>query len=133
VTTPKTFGLFIGQTNADVPTGPEYYTINSSTINGSGTNTANTINPGSAITLTSITMIFNGASNSGSNQTATVGKVTSGAYSPTAMACTVLANSTESCSYSASTVSIASGTTINMAGAGNGLHTYFWIVTYTNP
>ena len=133
VTTPKTFGLFIGQTNADVPTGPEYYTINSSTINGSGTNTANTINPGSAITLTSITMIFNGASNSGSNQTATVGKVTSGAYSPTAMACTVLANSTESCSYSASTVSIASGTTINMAGAGNGLHTYFWIVTYTTP
>jgi Tfp pilus assembly protein PilV len=133
VTTPSTFGAYIGGTNADVPTGPEYYTINSGTSTGSATNTANTINPGSAITLTSITMTFSGGASSSVAQTATVGKVTSGTYSTTAMTCTIPANTTPvTCAFSGS-VAIASGTTINMAAIGNGLHTDFWLVTYTNP
>ena len=133
VTTPSTFGAYIGGTNADVPAGPEYYTINSGTSTGSATNTANTINPGSAITLTSITMTFSGGASSSVAQTATVGKVTSGTYSTTAMTCTIPANTTPvTCAFSGS-VAIASGTTINMAAIGNGLHTDFWLVTYTNP
>jgi hypothetical protein len=62
-----------------------------------------------------------------------VGKVTSGTYSTTAMTCTIPANTTPvTCAFSGS-VAIASGTTINMAAIGNGLHTDFWLVTYTNP
>jgi type II secretory pathway pseudopilin PulG len=132
-TTASTFGAYIGGTSPpDVPPGPEYYTINSGTSTGSGTNTANTINPGTAETLTSITMTFSGGASSGANQTVTVGKITSGAYVATSMTCTVPLNTVETCAYSGS-VSIPSGSTINMAALGNNLHTDFWIVTFTNP
>ena len=132
-TTPSTFGMYIGGTSPpDVPPGPEYYTVNSATSTGSATNTANTISPGTAETLTSITMTFSGGASSGANQTVTVGKITSGAYSATAMTCTVPLNTVETCASSGS-VPIPSGSTINMAAIGNNLHTDFWIVTYTNP
>ncbi len=124
--------MYIGGTSADVPTGPEYYTINSATSTGSATTTANTITPGTAETLTGMTMIFSGGASSSAAQTVTVGKVTGGTYSATAMTCTVPANTTESCTYSGS-ISIASGSSINMAAIGNSLHTDFWFVTYTNP
>jgi hypothetical protein len=124
--------MYIGGTNADVPTGPEYYIINSGTSTGSGANTANTITPGTAETLTGMTMIFSGGASSSAAQTVTVGKITGGTYSATAMTCTVAANTTESCTYAGS-VSIPSGSSINMAAIGNSLHTDFWFVTYTNP
>jgi trimeric autotransporter adhesin len=130
LTTPSTFGAYIGGTTSDVPTGPEYYTINGNTA-GSGSSAADTINPSTVENLTSITMIFSGAANSSSAQTATVGgKLGGAAYSLTAMSCTVTAGSTESCASSGSVV-IPTGSSINMATFGNGDHTYFWIVTYT--
>jgi hypothetical protein len=48
------------------------------------------------------------------------------------MTCTVPANTTETCAASGS-VSIPSGSSINIGAIGNSLHTDFWIVTYTNP
>jgi hypothetical protein len=125
--------MYVGQSPLpDVPTGPEYYTINSSTIAGSGTNTANTITPG-AETLTSIKMTFSGGAPSGSAQTVTVGQITSGTYSTTAMTCMVSMNTNETCAYSGTPVSILSGSSINIAAQGSSGYTDFWIVTYTNP
>ncbi len=132
LTSPSTLGVYIGGTNANVPTGPEYYTINSGTSTGSATSTANTIAVSPAETLTSITMTFSGGATSSANQTVTVGKVTGGTYSATTMSCTVPANSSETCSATGS-VAIASGSSVNMAAIGNSQHTDFWIVTYTNP
>jgi hypothetical protein len=130
LTTPSTFGEYIGSTSASVPTGPEYYTIDATT-GGSGSGAVNTITPG-AETLTSITMIFSGATSSSVNQTVAVGKYISPNYTLTSEACTVTANTTESCALTVS-VPITSGTPISIAGYGNGQHTDFWIVTYTNP
>jgi type II secretory pathway pseudopilin PulG len=130
--TPNTFGAYIGQTSAIVPTGTDYYAINNATSTGSTTNTANPLTLATAQTLTSITMTFNGGAPSSANQTVTVGKITGGAYSTTALTCTVPANTpaTQTCAFSAS-VAIPSGSSINMAVLGNNLHTDFWIVTFT--
>ncbi|MGB8197998.1 MAG: hypothetical protein WCF25_13430, partial [Acidimicrobiales bacterium] len=132
LTSPSTLGVYIGGTNADVPTGPEYYTINSGTSTGSATSTANPLAVSPAETLISITMTFSGGATSSAAQTVTVGKITSGTYTATTMTCTVPSNTSETCSATGS-VAIASGSSVNMAAIGNGLHTDFWIVTYTNP
>jgi hypothetical protein len=132
LTSPSTFGAYIGQTAATVPTGTYYYTINNASSTGSTTNTANPFNPGSGITLTSISMTFNGGAPSGSNQTVTVGKITGSTYTATSLTCTVLANTGESCTLP-TTYTIPNGSSVNMGVVGNNLHTDFWIVTYTNP
>jgi type II secretory pathway pseudopilin PulG len=131
LTSPSTFGAYIGQTSATVPSGTYYYAINNASSTGSTTDTANPLNPGSGITLTSITMTFNEGA-SGANQIVTVGKITGTTYVATSMTCEVPMNTGETCAFSGS-YSIPSGSTINMGVVGNDLHTYFWVVTYTNP
>ncbi len=134
-TTPVTFGLYLGGTTANIPSGTDYYTINAANSTASTTNTANSIAISPAETLTGVTMTFSGGASSSANQTVTVGdKPSGGSYTATNMTCTVPANSPapETCAFSG-TYAIATGSSINMAAIGNGDHTDYWIVTYTTP
>ena len=124
-------GSYSGGSNGNIPNTNTYYQVNVANSNGSSTNTSNTITPGVAETLTSISFTMN--TSSGTNHTITIGLVHSGTWSATALTCTVTGGQNlTTCSANIS-VTVPVGYSINAQAIGNGNHSGTWTVTYTQP
>jgi hypothetical protein len=128
-------GTYSGSTNGDIPASPSttYYGLDTPSSTGSGTNTANTLTPGTGTTLTGGTFSVSGSSGSRS-WTVTVGIVTSGVWAATSMTCNIPTNSS-SCTLPGS-VSVSAMQSINLQvkqNAGSAGRTGSWSVNYTQP
>ncbi|MFI5036643.1 MAG: beta strand repeat-containing protein [Acidimicrobiales bacterium] len=126
-------GSYSGSSSGNLPNGSPglYFGINTTNSVGSGTSTANALTPGVAEHLTSFTFTIN--TSSGTNHVATVGIITAGVWTATALTCTITGGLGQtSCTISAS-VSVPVGSSINVRAYGNGSHSGSWVTTYTQP
>lgn len=132
--TQQTFNVssYSGNNTTNVPASPGLYLLINGTSAGSSTSTANGLVIGTATTLTGLTMTISG-NPSAATQTATVGIISGGVWTATALTCSIIANSNQTVCTSNAAVSISAGSTINIRGIGNALHTFSWVITYTQP
>jgi hypothetical protein len=128
-----TNGSYSGSSSGSLPVSPGvYYAINTLSSVGSATSTANALTPGTAEHLTGFT--FSIDSTSSQNHTATVGIITGGVWSPTALTCTIGGGSNNTTCTILASVSVPVGSSINVLGVGGTFtHTGSWVTTYTQP
>jgi len=125
-------GSYTGGSRGNLPNGGAYYFINQMNSPGSTNNhLAYTVTPGVATTLKSLTFKTN--SPSPSDQSATVGLITSNTWLATGLTCTVPGGSGQTICTITLNVSIPAGSSINVYGSGNNYHSGTWTVTYTQP
>ena len=125
-------GTYSGNSNsAAMASGTYYYNVNAAG-SGSTTSTANTITTSQTETLTGLTFDTSGTA-SGLSYTATVGVVSGGTWTATALTCT--SSGGNPCTSSGS-ISEPSGTNLNLkvvsSGSGS-TRTGTWTVSYTGP
>jgi hypothetical protein len=125
-------GTYSGS-NSDLPSGTgDYFAINTLNSVGSTTSTANPTTPGVTEHLTGLTFTIDASSSQ--THSATVGIITSGVWAPTALTCTIAANSgLTSCTVSGS-VNVPVGSSINvLVVSGSIAHIGTWSTTWTQP
>lgn len=123
-------GTYNGGSSGNLTSSNLYYLINGSST-GSSTSTANSFTPGVATTLTGMTFTMN--TSSGTDHTATVGIITGGVWSSTALTCTVTGGNGQTVCSITGSVSVPAASSINVKAIGNSNHTGSWAVTYTQP
>jgi hypothetical protein len=118
---------YSGSSTTNLSSTATYYVINAAS-SGSTTSTYNTIPPGAATTLTSLTFAISAAS--ATTQTATVGTIVAGVWTATGLTCSITSGT--SCLIVFSTTSTSNNINIRVSGGVSAI-TGSWTTTYTRP